>query len=128
MSTIKRFEDIGAWQKARKLSHQIFDISNEGLFSKDFKFRDQYRAASGSIMDNIAEGFERGGKNEFKNFLRIAKGSAGEVKSQSYRALDFGYVSNEQFNTLYNEADEIGKMLHGLIKYLKETDHRGITY
>lgn len=128
MSTIKRFEDISAWKKARELNKQVFAISAEAPFSTDYKFRDQYRAACGSIMDNISEGFERGGKNEFKNFLRIAKGSAGEVKSQSYRALDCGYITEVQINNIYEQTDEIGKMLHGLVKYLKETEHRGITY
>jgi four helix bundle protein len=86
MATIKKFEDIEAWQKARVLCQEIYRISREGQFAKDFALRNQICASSGSIMDNIAEGFERGGRKEFIQFLGIAKGSSGEVKSQLYRA------------------------------------------
>ncbi|MBO9620807.1 MAG: four helix bundle protein, partial [Niabella sp.] len=85
MSTIKKFEDLEIWQIAEKLSLKIFTESTSGEFSKDFRFKDQIRAASGSIMDNIAEGFERSSRLEFINFLGFAKGSCGEVKSQLHR-------------------------------------------
>ena len=81
MATIKKFEDLEIWKMSRHLSFKIFELSNNSFFSKDFRFRDQIRAAAGSIMDNIAEGFERSGRLEFINFLSISKGSAGEVKS-----------------------------------------------
>lgn len=82
MATIKRFEDLEIWQIARRLCKEVFNLTNKGPFLKDFKFRDQIRSSSGSIMDNIAEGFERSSRLEFVNFLSIAKGSAGETRSQ----------------------------------------------
>jgi len=100
MATIKRFEDISAWQKARELSKEIYAITKIGRFSKDYELKGQILKASGSIMDNIAEGFERGGKGEFIQFLGIAKGSCGEVRSQLYRALDREYIDKEKFNEL----------------------------
>ena len=102
MATIKRFEDIGAWQKARELSKEIYAITKIGEFSKDYELKGQIRKASGSIMDNISEGFERGGKGEFIQFLGIAKGSCGEVRLQLYRALDRKHIDKEKFNELYN--------------------------
>ena len=94
---IERFEDLEIWQEARDLCKFVFSITLSDAFKKDFKFRDQIRASSGSIMDNIAEGFERGGNKEFIQFLYIAKGSCGETRSQSYRAFDFQYLSNEEY-------------------------------
>ncbi len=86
MATIKHFEDIDAWKKARKLTAAVYAHSNTGRFSKDFGLREQMRKAAVSIMSNIAEGFERGGRSEFIQFLAIAKGSAGEVEAQLYVA------------------------------------------
>jgi four helix bundle protein len=126
--TFKRFEDIEAWEKARKLSHDIYKFSSEGQFSKDFELRGQIRSASGSIMDNIAEGYERDGKKEFIYFLGISKGSAGEVKSQLYRAIDNNYINQEVFDKLYNNADEISKMIKGLIEYLKKSEYKGTKF
>ena len=128
MATIKRFEDIGAWQKARELSKEIYAITKIGKFSKDYELKGQILKASGSIMDNIAEGFERGGKGEFIQFLGIAKGSCGEVRSQLYRALDREYIDKEKFNELYNFSDEISKMIKGFITYLNSTIIRGQKY
>jgi four helix bundle protein len=88
MATLRQFEDIEAWQKARELTRAVYDCSKVGLFSRDFGLRDQMRRASVSVMSNIAEGFERGGKGEFVQFLAMAKGSAGEVEAQLYVALD----------------------------------------
>lgn len=100
MGTIKRFEDLEVWQKSRELCQKINAILlNEGL-SRDFKLRDQMNGSSGSIMDNIAEGFDRDGKNEFKQFLAYSKGSTGELKSQLYRALDRKYITQEQFDLI----------------------------
>ncbi len=86
---IDKFEDLEIWQEARELCRYVFKLTSTGLFNKDYKFRDQIRSSSGSVMDNIAEGFERGGNKEFAQFLSIAKGSCGETRSQSYRALDY---------------------------------------
>jgi four helix bundle protein len=125
MATIKKFEDITAWQQARVLSKNIYAISSEKPFWSDFELKSQIRSASGSIMDNIAEGFERGGRNEFIQFLGIAKASAGEVRSQLYRAHDQEYISKERFDELYKQADDIGKMISALMGYLNKTDIKG---
>ena len=128
MATWKSFEEIEAWQKARVLSKEIYQVSGEGSFSKEYELRSQIRRASGSVMDNIAEGFERGGKGEFIQFLSIAKGSSAEVKSQLYRAFDNGFVDKTQFEKLFLMADDIGKMISGLIKYLSRSTIKGQKY
>ena len=119
MAAITRFEEIEAWQRARKLVFEIYKISNEKFFSKDFSLRDQIRRASVSIMLNIAEGFARKTKKEFIKFLYISHGSVAEVQSCLYIALDLNYVPKEKFSFLYQECEEISKMLSGLIKYLE---------
>lgn len=93
MATINRFEDLEIWQIARRLCKEVFNLTSKGPFTKDFKFRDQIRSSSGSVMDNIAEGFERSSRLEFVNFLSISKGSSGETRSQLYRALDAEFCS-----------------------------------
>ena len=95
---IECFEDLDIWQDARELCKIIFSKTSVGPFVKDFRFRDQIKALSGSIMDNIAEGFERGGNKEFIQFLYTAKGSCGETRSQSYRAFDFEYITQDELN------------------------------
>ena len=125
MSTIYRFEDLPVWQQSRGLYNIIYKlIENNPLLAADFRFRDQLKASSGSVMDNIAEGFERNGRNEFIQFLSIAKGSVGEVKSQLHRAFDRNYITKERFDTLYTEADELG----GFINYLNKSDFKGTKF
>ncbi len=121
MATIKRFEDITAWQKARELAKKVHHVSSQGKFARDFDFRNQINRACGSVMDNIVEGFGRGGKNEFVNFLSIAKGSCNEAKSQLYRALDKEYISQIEFDNLYPIADETNKLINGLMEYLNKS-------
>ena len=130
MATIKSFEDedIEAWQKARSLSKEIFELTNVGTFSRDFGLRDQINRASGSIMDNIAEGFERSGTKEFIQFLAIAKGSAGEVLSQLYRALDRNHLTKEQYNILAESTKQISKMINGFMIYLRATNLKGMKF
>jgi len=128
MATLKSFEDIQAWQQARALSKVIFDLANNGAFSKDYSLKDQINRSSGSIMDNIAEGFERDGNKEFMLFLSYAKGSAGEVRSQLYRALDRGYISTEEHCKISDQILTISKMLSSLITYLKQTELKGRKY
>jgi len=128
MATFKTFEEIDCWQKARILSSKIYDLTQTGTFNKDYKHKDQINGASGSIMDNIAEGLERGGTREFIQFLSIAKASAGEVRSQLYRALDRKHISQEQFDSLKEEVLQISKLIAGLIKYLNNSNLKGVKY
>ncbi len=125
MSTFNSFEEIEAWKLARTLAHKVFLLTLEGTFSKDYKLRDQINGSSGSVMDNIAEGYERDGTREFIQFLAIAKGSAGETRSQLYRALDRNHISKEQFEELLSETLVISKKLSSLMKYLNTTKFKG---
>ncbi|HLO91716.1 MAG TPA: four helix bundle protein [Lentimicrobium sp.] len=126
--TYQNFEEMEIWQLARKLSFQIFQITSKGKFSNDFRFRDQIRAAAGSIMDNISEGFERSGNKEFIQFLYIAKGSCGETRSQLFRALDYGYIDEDTFKNLSDSATSISKNIAGFISYLKTSEIKGYKY
>jgi four helix bundle protein len=125
MATYSRFEDLPVWQRARDLDKKVFAAANDILLNKDFGLRNQILNASGSIMDNIAEGFERSSRLEFINFLSFAKGSAGEVKSQLYRSLDRNYITETLFTELSTEVDEVCKMLMGFMEYLNTSVHRG---
>lgn len=128
MATFKTFEEIDAWKKARSLADRIFKLTLEGTFSKDYKLRDQINGSSGSIMDNIAEGFERGGNREFIQFLSIAKGSAGETRSQLYRALDRNHITEDQFISLKEEVIQVSKQVSSLINYLKNSELKGVKF
>ncbi|MDR0694269.1 MAG: four helix bundle protein [Prevotellaceae bacterium] len=128
MATIICFEDLAIWQMARDFCKDISRITKYDLFSKDFRFKEQLRASSGSIMDNIAEGFERDGNKEFLQFLSIAKGSCGESQSQLYRALDYTYISSEEFAMLYEKTKKLSKDIGNFRKYLKQSDITGIKY
>jgi four helix bundle protein len=128
MPTFKSFEEIEVWKKARSFALDIWKVSNTGTFSKDYKLKDQINGSAGSIMDNIAEGYERDGKKEFIQFLSIAKGSAGESKSQLYRALDRGHISVDVYEQLMNDNVTIGKQLSGFMSYLSGSDIKGLKY
>lgn len=129
MATITRFEDLEIWQLARNLANEVFrTYTCSEPFLKDYKLREQINGSSGSIMDNIAEGFERNSRNEFVNFLSIAKASSGEVKSQLYRAFDRNYITQERFDYLYNQADEIGRQIGGFINYLNTSLYKGAKF
>lgn len=112
---IKKFEDIIAWQKAGKLTTEIYLKFRD---CKDYRFKDQIQRASVSIINNIAEGFERASNKELKHFLYIAKGSCGEVRSILYLSLKFDYINKEEFNYFYCLSVEISKLIAGLIKIL----------
>ena len=111
---IERFEDLIAWQKARVLTGEIYQITRVGEFARDFGLSGQIQKASVSIMSNIAEGFERGGRGEFHQFLSIAKGSTAEVRSQLYVALDVGYLNSQDFQRIMKLAEEVGRIVGGL--------------
>jgi four helix bundle protein len=128
MSTFNKFEDIIAWQKARELCKLINVLTDKQKFSKDFKLISQIKGSSGSAMDNIAEGFERGGNKEFIQFLFISKGSAGETRSQLYRALDNNYITEKDFTSAYDLANDVGKLVGGLISHLKTSELKGDKY
>lgn len=118
MGKIERFEEIRAWQKSRSLVSLVYGITSDAAFGKDFALRDQLRRAAISIMLNIAEGFGHYTDKEFRRFLGHAHGSAAEVQSALYVALDLNYVLKSQFDEVYSRAEEVSKMLTGLSKYL----------
>jgi len=125
MAKIERFEDMLSWQKARELTRYVYKVSKQEDFVKDFELRGQIRSASISIMSNIAEGFERGGDKEFSQFLSIAKGSCGEVRSQLYVALDESYISPVEFKELHAGTVEISRLISGFMGYLRQSNLRG---
>lgn len=118
---IERFEEIRAWAMAEALATTLYQITAKGEFSKDFALRDQVRRAAVSVMSNIAEGFERGSRKDFQRFLYIAKGSAGEVRSQLYLAVGLGYLTGEEFIALKGQVEDVSKALSGFITYLAVT-------
>jgi four helix bundle protein len=125
MATISRFEDLAIWQLAREFCKDIFRIIQYPSFSTDYRLKDQIRGSSGSVMDNIAEGYERDGNKEFIQFLFIAKASCGETRSQLHRAFDSGYISQDEFTLLYDKAIFLSKSIYNFIAYLKKSDIKG---
>ncbi len=125
MATIQSFEDLKVWQKSRILCKEIFELITTGSFAKDFALVNQINKSSGSVMDNIAEGFGRMGNKEFIKFLTYTYGSALECKSQLYRAFDRKYISNEKSEELFGLIEEIKKMTNALITYLGNSDLKG---
>jgi len=122
---IERFEDLEVWQSARELCKDVRDLTVKGAFSKDFRLKDQIRSSSGSVMDNIAEGFERDGRKEFIQHLSISKGSCGETRSQSYRAFDYEYISEDEFKHMVKTTESIGKRIGAFMNYLKKSEFKG---
>jgi four helix bundle protein len=128
MAGVKRFEDLKAWQKARELVRAIYAASGSGKFARDFALRDQIRKAGISVMSNIAEGFERSGSKEFLQFLSVAKGSVGEVRSQLYVVLDQGYLTDDAEQEILGLTREAAALIGGLMRYLKSSELRGDKY
>ena len=122
---VKLFEDLEIWKEARRLTQRIYQLTKNENFSKDFALRDQIRRAAVSIMSNIAEGFERGGNQEFLQFLYVAKASCGEVRSQVYVALDQSYVASGEVDELTNSFKRLSSMISNFITYLRKSGMKG---
>ena len=118
MTTIKNFEDLNSWQKARELAGYVYELTRKEKFSRDFGLRNQIQEAAGSVMHNIAEGFESGYDPEFARFLKIARRSAGEVQSELYLALDVDYITQEELKRAYELTVDAKKLTNGMISYL----------
>ncbi len=114
MGTVNRFEDLIAWQRARELTRRTYEVTRRGEFASDYGLARQIRRAAVSVMSNIAEGYERGSRQEFHHFLFIAKGSCAEVRCQLYIAFDIGYISPEELDDLLRLAEEVGRIIGGL--------------
>jgi len=121
MTKIERFEDLQSWQKARQLANLIYDLTEHLKFSKDFHLSGQIQDAAGSVMHNIAEGFDSGTNPEFIRFLKIARRSASEVQSELYLALDRKYINQDELTTAYNFATETKRLINGMIGYLRKS-------
>lgn len=123
MVRIERFEDLQSWQKGRQLANSIYDLTECPKFAKDFHLRSQIQDAAGSVMHNIAEGFDAGTNLEFIRFLKIARRSASEVQSELYLALDRNYISQNELASAYNSATETKRFINGMIGYLRKSKH-----
>ena len=125
MATWKSFTEIDVWNLSREFCKDIYKIMQYDGLKTDYRLKDQINGSSGSIMDNIAEGFNRGGNKEFINFLSYSKGSAGESLSQLYRIFDRNYITEKEFNDLSGKAIEIVNRIGGLMAYLKKSGFKG---
>lgn len=128
MATVNKFEELEIWQLSRKLYNKISPIAKTLRENKEFRFAEQMKSSSGSIMDNIAEGFERSSRLEFLNSLSISKGELGELKSQLYRCADDLYITTDNFQELCNETDILSKKIASFIIYLNSTNHKGLKF
>lgn len=128
MATINRFEDLEIWQLSRELSKEVCKIADRDIFRTDYRLKNQIKGASGSVMDNIAEGFEREGNAEFKQALYISKGSTGETRSQLYRAFDQNFINEEELNNLKSRYEILSVKIKNFIEYLKNSDLKGNKY
>ncbi len=125
MATIKHFEELEIWKMSRILCVEIYNIITKTELRNDYKLKEQINGSSGSVMDNIAEGFERNGNKEFRQFLSISKASCGETQSQLYRVLDRNYIDKEKFNELQELTTQLRKKIGSFIKYLNNNEYKG---
>ena len=125
---MESFEDLAIFLKARELSKQVYQITRQEEFKYDSRFVQQIRASAGSVMDNIAEGYERQGNQEFKNFLYIAKGSCGELRSQVMRAHDVNFITDETYNQMYADCKKLSIAIANFIKTIKDSEFKGTRY
>ena len=128
MTTYNSFEDLPVWQNAGELASLVYKATFQGKLSKDYGLKNQIQRAVVSVSSNIAEGFERGAKKEFIQFLYIAKGSCGELRSQLYIARDIGYLNDREFKELLDSAANVSKQINGFIEYLKTTEFKGFKF
>lgn len=128
MATYQSFEELPIWKEARELALEIYKLTFEQPFSSDFALRDQIRRSAGSVMDNIAEGYERDSRLEFINFLSITKGSLGELRSQLHRAFDLKYLNQEVYETLFLKGKNLSAQIANFIKYLNTTTIKGTKF
>lgn len=128
MATIKKFEDLEIWQSARKLNKEIYPVLENLQESRHYKLKEQLDGSAGSVMDNIAEGFERDGNREFLQFLAISKGSLGEVLSQLYRVFDRKIINENELTEFQTKCNELSAKIAKLMLYLNKTDFRGNKY
>jgi four helix bundle protein len=122
---VQNFEDLNVWKQARLLTQEVYRLTKTEKFSRDFGLRDQIQRAAISVMSNIAEGFERGGNQEFSQFLYIAKASCGEVRSQLYVAFDQGYVTHDETEKLRQSFKRLSGMISNLVTYMRQSEMRG---
>jgi four helix bundle protein len=122
MTSIRNFEELKAWQKARELAGCVYELTRKDPFARDYGLRDQIQRAASSVMHNVAEGFESGSDPEFVRFLKMARRSAGEVQSQLYLALDLRYITEEERQRAYMLATEVKKLINGMMTYLRKSD------
>lgn len=125
MATINTFEELDIWQLSREICQDVWNAFENSSLGKDFELKNQMNRSSGSIMDNIAEGFERNGRREFINFLSYSKGSCGELRSQLYRAFDRKHITEEEFEFLKEKTITESKKIGSFMAYLVKSDHKG---
>jgi len=126
MATARQFEELICWQKARALARLVYSLTKTSVFARDRGLADQIQRAAVSVMSNIAEGFERGTKADFLNFLFIARGSAGEVRAQLYVARDLGYITEGEFTKASHSAEEASRVLYAFIQSVQKSQYAGL--